>query len=156
MVRRGGPRESEWCSVAITDHEALVGGKTDAFRFKNGLYLQMDLAQQYCRDFLTSNEQLLREHDVDMSNYGMYDITGVRDDEPEPCPRLWDEDRKTWNDDWKSMLYQHEIEWYQAQYDQMDYRLSDKLSDPKKLIEIAEAGANDREVATNAFAELLN
>jgi len=55
-----------------------------------------------CRDFLTSNEQLLRDTDVDMSHYGKYDITGVRDDEPEPCPRVWDETRKTWNDDWKS------------------------------------------------------
>jgi len=91
-----------------------------------------------------------------MSQYGMYDLTGVRDDEPEPCPRAWDKNRNTWNDDWKQFLYEHEIEYYQKKYDAMKYRLSDKLRDPKKLIEIAEAGANDREVATNAFAELLN
>jgi len=38
----------------------------------------------------------------------------------------------------------------------MEYRLSDKLRDPTKLVEIAEAGAKDPEVATNAYAELLN
>lgn len=38
----------------------------------------------------------------------------------------------------------------------MSYRLGDKLRDPKKLIEIAQAGAENPEVATNAFAELLN
>ena len=80
-----------------------------------------------------------------MSQYGMYDLTGVRDDEPEPCPRAWDKNRNTWNDDWKQFLYEHEIEYYQKKYDAMKYRLSDKLRDPKKLIEIAEAGANDRE-----------
>ena len=45
---------------------------------------------------------------------------------------------------------------YQAQYDAMDYRLSDKLPDPKKLIELAQMGVDNSEVATNAFAELLN
>lgn len=38
----------------------------------------------------------------------------------------------------------------------MDYRLSDKLPDPKKLIEIAEMGVREPELATNCFAELLN
>ena len=86
---------------------------------------------------MTSNEQLLRETDVDMSIYGQYDITGVRDDEPEPCPRAWDEVRKTWNDDWKSMLFEHEVQHYQQRYETMEYRLADKLRDPVKLVEIA-------------------
>jgi len=38
----------------------------------------------------------------------------------------------------------------------MEFRLSDKLRDPIKLIEIAEAGAKDPVLATNAFGELLN
>ena len=38
----------------------------------------------------------------------------------------------------------------------MDFKLSDKLRDPVKLVEIAEAGANDPVLATNAFGELLN
>ena len=28
--------------------------------------------------------------DVDMSIYGTCDYTGVKDDDPEPCPRVWD------------------------------------------------------------------
>lgn len=101
----------------------------------------MELAQRLCKDFLTSNEQILRETDVDMSIYGTYDLTGIRDDEPEPCPRAWDETRKCWSDEWKEQLFEHEVEWYQKKYDTMNYRLSDKLTDPKKLIEIAQAGA---------------
>ena len=148
--------DSEWCSLAITDHERFVNATTDIFRFKNGLYLQHDLAQQLCKEFLTSNEQLLRDQDVDMSVYGGYDISGIRDDEPEPCPRVWDELRKTWSDAWKDQLFEHEVQHYEQRYEAMNYRLSDKLRDPKKLVEIAQAGVDDSEVAINAFAELLN
>jgi len=54
-----------------------------------------------------------------MSNYGMYDLTGIRDGEPEPCPRTWDTTRKCWTDDWKSFLFEHEIDEYQKKYDSM-------------------------------------
>ena len=148
--------ESNWCSVAITDHEAFVNKQYDIFRCKNGLYMQKELAKRLCQDFLTSNEQLLRDTPVDMAIYGSYDLTGIRDDEPEPCPRVWDEARKTWSDAWKEFLFEHEINFYKNKYDRMNYRLSDKLRDPKTLYEIAEAGVKDAEVATNAFGELLN
>lgn len=147
--------ESNWCSVAITDHEVFINATQDIFRWKNGLYLQQELAQRLCRDFLTSNEQILRENDVDMSLYGAYDIAGVRDDEPEVTDRHWDEVRKTWTDDWKKELFEHEVVWYQRKYDAMSYRLSDKLKDPVKLVEIAEAGIKNADMATNALAELL-
>eukprot|EP00351_Strombidinopsis_sp_SopsisLIS2011_P004792 CAMPEP_0116881810 /NCGR_PEP_ID=MMETSP0463-20121206/13867_1 /TAXON_ID=181622 /ORGANISM="Strombidinopsis sp, Strain SopsisLIS2011" /LENGTH=49 /DNA_ID=CAMNT_0004534017 /DNA_START=1377 /DNA_END=1526 /DNA_ORIENTATION=- len=44
-----------------------------------------------------------------MERYGHYDITGVRDTEPEPCPRTWDAMRQCWNDEWKEKLYDFEI-----------------------------------------------
>jgi small subunit ribosomal protein S29 len=37
----------------------------------------------------------------------------------------------------------------------MNYRLSDKLTDPKLLIQIVEEGINNPEIATNAIAEVL-
>jgi len=37
----------------------------------------------------------------------------------------------------------------------MNYRLSDKLTDPKLLINIVEEGINNPEIATNAIAEVL-
>jgi len=36
--------EANWCSVAITNHEIFVDGTQELFRFKNGLYLQQELA----------------------------------------------------------------------------------------------------------------
>jgi small subunit ribosomal protein S29 len=85
--------ENQWINFSITDPEAFTSGKTDLFRFKNGLYLQKDLAVKLLKDFKHSNEQILNEFQVDMTHYGKYDISGVKDGEPEPCPRVWDAKR---------------------------------------------------------------
>ena len=90
-----------------------------------------------------------------MSHYGKYDISGVRDGEPEPCPRVWDEKRQVWSDSWKEQLYDIEIKNLTAKYETMNYRLSDKLRDPKTLIQLVDEGINNPEVATNAIAEIL-
>ena len=37
----------------------------------------------------------------------------------------------------------------------MNYKLSDKLSDPKTLMQVVEYGINNPELATNAIAEVL-
>ena len=42
-----------------------------------------------------------------------------------------------------------------AKYETMNYRLSDKLSDPKLLIQLVDEGINNPEIATNAIAEIL-
>jgi len=42
----------------------------------------MDLAHSMLKGFRHSNEELLREMDVDMNRYGLYDMTGVRDGDP--------------------------------------------------------------------------
>lgn len=44
-----------------------------------------------------------------MSVYGKIDITGMKDGDPEPHPRVWDEERQTWSDSWKENLYDFEI-----------------------------------------------
>lgn len=62
-------------------------------------------------DFRHSNEQLLSEIDVDMSLYGKRDYSGMKDGEPEPCPRVWDPKRKCWSDSWKENLYDFEIKY---------------------------------------------
>ena len=43
----------------------------------------------------------------------------------------------------------------QAKYESMNYRLSDKLADPKKLIDLVDYGIENPEVATNVIAEVL-
>ena len=48
--------ENKWINFSITDPEAFTNGKTDLFRFRNGLYLQKDLAVNLLKDFKHSNE----------------------------------------------------------------------------------------------------
>jgi small subunit ribosomal protein S29 len=90
-----------------------------------------------------------------MAHYGNYDISGVKDSEPEPCPRVWDAKRQVWSDSWKEQLYDIEIKNLTAKYETMNYRLSDKLADPKLLMQLVDEGINNPEVATNAIAEVL-
>jgi hypothetical protein len=47
--------EVNWINVSITNHEEFVNGTWDIFRFKNGLYLQRELAVRLLKDFGTSN-----------------------------------------------------------------------------------------------------
>lgn len=147
--------ESNWINFTISDPEGIVGGKTELFRFKNGLYLQRDMAKRVLSDFRHSNEQMLREFEVDMSLYGNFDISGVKDGDAEPCPRVWDPKRQQWSDTWKEQLFDLEIKNLQAKYETMNYRLSDRLADPKTMIEICDAGIENADLATNAIAEIL-
>jgi len=148
--------EVNWVSLAITNHEEFVDASWPIFRWKNGLYLQKELAVRLLKDFGTSNAQICREFDVDLNVYGKCDISGVHDDEAEPCPRVWDEKRKVWSDAWKEAFYDNEVKSMQAKYDLMDYRLSDKLEAPQKLIDIVNYGIENPDAATNAFAEILH
>lgn len=40
-----------------------------------------------------SNELLFRNTEVDMAVYGKIDITGLKDGEPEPHPKVWNAER---------------------------------------------------------------
>ena len=90
-----------------------------------------------------------------MSIYGKYDISGVKDGEPEPCPRVWDAKRQVWSDSWKDHLYDIEVKNLNAKYETMNYRLSDKLADPKTLMQLVNEGRANPELATNVIAEVL-
>ena len=90
-----------------------------------------------------------------MSKYGKYDISGIKDGDPEPCPRVWDAERQVWSDSWKEQLYDIEIKNLQAKYESMNYRISDRLSDPKTLMQIVDEGIANPELAINAIAEIL-
>ena len=147
--------EQKWFNITISNPEEFVGGKNSTFRYKNGLYLQQDFAKSMLEAIRHSNEELMREFDVDMAHYGKFDISGVKDGDPEPCPRKWDPRREKWSDDWKLNLFDSEVQTYQAKYETMNYRLGDRLADPKKLIEVCDYGIQNPDMATCAIAEVL-
>jgi small subunit ribosomal protein S29 len=86
-------------------------------RWENGLHLQMDLAVDMLKQFRIQNEEILHEMDVDMSLYGKMDMTGVHEDDPEPCPNVWDEERGFWTHDWKNRLIPEEVEGFKMKYE---------------------------------------
>lgn len=90
-----------------------------------------------------------------MNRYGKYDISGVKDGDPEPCPKVWDDERKTWSDSWKENLYDLEIKNLQQVYEEMQFRCADRLPNPQTLIDIANLGIENADLATCAFAEIL-
>jgi hypothetical protein len=86
--------ENNWVVVAIPRCEAFTDGSQMLFKYKNGLYFQENLAKQMLFDLRHSNELIFRNADVDMSVYGKIDISGVKDGDLEPCPRVWDPERQ--------------------------------------------------------------
>lgn len=90
-----------------------------------------------------------------MSLFGNYDITGQKDQDGDPCPRTWDPMRQCWSDDWKGYLYDQELKQLETRFKEYRYRLADKCPDPKKIMDIIDAGTADPMLATNAVAEVL-
>lgn len=94
--------------------------------------------------------------DVNLKRYGKFDMTGVKDGDPEPCPRVWDPLRQCWSDDWKGFLYDVEWKFLEQRYKEINYRLADKCPEPTKMIEFIDIALEDGNLATNAIAEILD
>jgi len=61
----------------------------------------------------------------------------------------------TWSDDWKEKLFDPELDYFQALYEKMKYRVGEKVPEPKVFADIAAYGIKNGEAATNALAEIL-
>lgn len=83
-------------------------------------------------------------------------MTGVSDDDPEPCPRIWDKTRRVWSDSWKEHLTDFELQLIEKDTPRMKERIADHLPEPKTLTEIANYGIEHPEQATCAIAEIMH
>ena len=133
--------ENQWMVVNVPKCETFTDGSQEIFRFKNGLYLQPILAKLFLLDLRTSNEYLFRTTEVNMDVYGKYDISGIKDGEPEPCPKVWDRERNCFTDAWKEHLFDYEIKQLQQKYEEMTpQRCATNLLEPKSLMDIVDLG----------------
>ena len=148
--------ENSWINITIPSCAEFTDNTFLVERMENGLYLQFELAQRLLNDLRTQNEQIFSEMDVDLERYGKRDMTGVKDGDPEPCPRTWDPLRQCWSDDWKGYLYDVELKYLEQRYKDLDYRLADKCPKPSKMIEFIDVALEDGNLATNAIAEILD
>ena len=99
-------------------------------RMENGLYLQVNLAARLLNDIYTANEAAFKEMDVNLDLYGKIDMTGVHEDDDDPCPREYDPIRQCWSDDWKKFLYDSEIRFYEQRYKDLAYNLANRCPEP--------------------------
>lgn len=148
--------ENNWSVVSIPRARSFTLNMFKIERHINGLYIQKQLAKELLEDILIANEQKFEEIKVDLSIYGKYDQTGIHDDEPEPCPRVYDPRRRTWSDAWKDHLNEMELKEIAQETPKMKERISDFLKEPKTLSEIAMYGIKNYDQATCAIAEILN
>lgn len=91
--------KNKWIVVNVPDCRKWTHERKKVTRFYNGLYLQNEAAVQWLDQFLRANDVILNEKPVDMQLLGKYDITGIHDDEYEPVPNLYYEDRNTYFDE---------------------------------------------------------
>ena len=148
--------ENEWVVINVPRARKFINGEAIIERHINGLYMQKELAKEFLQDLNVSNQQKFEEIKVDLDLYGKFDMTGISDDEPEPCPRIWDNQRKVWSDAWKQHLTDFELKEIAENTPKMMERISDHLKEPKTLSEIAEYGINNSDQAISAIAEILN
>lgn len=83
------------------------------------MYIQHTLAIRMLNDMAYQNEQIFHDMDVDLSRFGQYDITGIKDADGDPFPRTWDEERQCWSDDWKDFLYEQEKKELKVRYEEL-------------------------------------
>ena len=91
-----------------------------------------------------------------MSIYGKMDISGIHADDPEPCPNVYNEAKGYWTHEWKNRLIPEEVEYLKLKYDTETNWVGRAVPDPKKMIEIVDAGINDHYIAISCLAEILH
>jgi len=95
---------------------------------------------------------------VDLERYGKVDQTGFHSDNGEPCPRVWDDRRKTWSDDWKQFIGDFEKKLNDQKITEYKQVMSTEknLPEPKTLSEIAQFGIDNPQFSTNAIGEIMD
>ena len=149
-------KENGWFVVPVPDVKKYTREGFPIERHLSGVYFQPELATHLLRDIKIVNYELLQQIEVDLSIYGKCNIAGVRDDEPEPNPVVWDDRSQTYTDAWKEWNAIPEEEIVAEDHPDHHTRLRDVLPKPKTLLDIVNKGIENNRVATCAFAEMLN
>jgi len=110
--------------------------------------MQPQLAKELLEDLKIANQQKFEEFKVNLDIYGKFDMTGIHDEEPEPCPRTFDPRRRTWSDAWKDHLTDMELKQIAKDTPRMQKRIADFIKEPKTLADIADFGIENPDQAT--------
>jgi small subunit ribosomal protein S29 len=148
--------QNNWLVVSVPSAFRLTQTKTLFDRHhKTGLYLQNDLAKEWLGNFRNANKTLLATININKDLYGKFNYSGVHDNEPEPVPNTFYKRRKAYFKDHEKFLYPEEIRMMDESDKKMEIRVSDKLKNPKTLLELVDYGIANEWFACNVVHELL-
>jgi small subunit ribosomal protein S29 len=105
------------------------------------LFLDYVNSGRILKDFMTANEDLLRQIPVDKSLYGKINIVGVHDGEPTAVPNAYNAWRKFNFYDSDKFMLDFEIEELGERNRKFKTRLGEALPEPETLWDICEFSA---------------
>jgi len=121
----------------------------------SGLYLHLDLTHEFLKSFKTTNEALIKNIPVNLSLYGKYNSAGIHDNEVNPNPVFYIEERKVMSNDWEQFVTEEEKLLEKDEQRELDIRLSQVLPQPKTLLDIVNMGIEKKLLGVNALFELM-
>ncbi|CAK74508.1 unnamed protein product (macronuclear) [Paramecium tetraurelia] len=149
-------QQTGWIVAVVPSGYNWTSLKYEAKRhFKTGLYMQPKAAQEWLEQFKEANQEHLKTFQVDLSLYGKFNLSGVHDDDPDPCPNLYDERRGYHFKDFEKFTTQEERDFEEAQDQIMSARITLKIPKPQYLQEIIDYGISNAHYATNAVYEVM-
>ena len=135
------------------------------------LHLQYDFAIKILEDLFSCNREIFSEMEVDLNLYGKFNLSGVHDEEPNPVPNFYIEERQTYFYEYDNVRYQMDYvdgaDEYEDEYKmketeqevefkhQLRRRLSNELQKPTTIKDIYDYAIAHPLLATNAIAEIL-
>lgn len=119
------------------------------------LYLQPQLATEFLNELIKTNEHLLDKIPIDQSIYGHFNFAGCHDHEPIPVPNTFDEWTQTHFYDSDKFLLKGEMQAYVNEQRHWKTRLTEKLPEPKTLLELCKFAEKSPEYTTNVVAEVI-
>ena len=148
--------ENNWFTIPVVKASDFTLKPAIVDYHYSGLHLDINSAAELLQAIHTANTVILNEIDVDINLYGKCDLAGHHQDDPDPVPKIFDADRKCWNDDWRKLFPNEKIKevWETVAKKQLEL-LDRKHKQPKKLIDIITPALKDPVLCTTAIAELM-
>lgn len=164
--------KSKWIVAKLPSAHLATNNKVETLVYHEDsrLHLQIQFAEKILEDLYSCNSEIFAEMDVDMNIYGKFNLSGVHDEEPNPVPNFYIEDRQTYFYEYDKIKKKHDEEDMEGQEDEhfiketeddiefrneLRRRLSNELPAPKKIKDIFLFAFQNPLLATNAIAEIL-
>lgn len=150
--------KSNWLVIKLPSVKAITWNETeyDLIRHEESrLWMSPVFSKSILEDMLNTNRDLFAQIPVKQELYGRYNIVAIHDQEENPVPNFYIEDRQTYFYEAEKTREPEEIEEIVREQEIYKFRLKEKLPNPKNLLEIAEFGMKEDIFCDNCIAEIL-